>query len=193
MATVISSKTSGGGGASITGDSSGILQLASADGTTAVTIDASQNVSFAKGFTVGATASPAFSAYQSSAQTLSSATATKIQFQTEEFDTASAFDSTTNYRFTPQVAGYYQVYGSVQSGGTPATAQTFIYKNGSVYKSGSFINTATSFVTANIGAIMYLNGSTDYIEFYGAISVGQALVNGSTNGTYFSACLARSA
>ncbi len=143
--------------------------------------------------TVAATAAPAFSAYQSIAQTLSSATATKIQFQTAEFDTASAFDSTTNYRFTPQVAGYYQVYGSVQSGGTPATAQTFIYKNGSQYKSGSFINTATSFVTANIGAIMYLNGSTDYIEFYGAISVGQPLVSGNNNGTYFSASMVRSA
>jgi len=44
MATILSSKTTGGGGASITGDTSGILQLASADGTTAVTIDASQNV-----------------------------------------------------------------------------------------------------------------------------------------------------
>ena len=44
MATIISTKTTGGGGASITGDTSGILQLASADGTTAVTIDASQNV-----------------------------------------------------------------------------------------------------------------------------------------------------
>ena len=47
---------------------------------------------------------PAFSAYQSSAQTLSSNTVTKIQFQTEEFDTANCFDSTTNYRFTPNVA-----------------------------------------------------------------------------------------
>ena len=44
MATIISTRTTGGGGASITGDTSGILQLASADGTTAVTIDASQNV-----------------------------------------------------------------------------------------------------------------------------------------------------
>ena len=44
MATIISSKTSGVGGLSVTGDASGILQLASADGTTAVTIDASQNV-----------------------------------------------------------------------------------------------------------------------------------------------------
>jgi len=44
MATIISSKTSGVGGLSVTGDASGVLQLASANGTTAVTIDASQNV-----------------------------------------------------------------------------------------------------------------------------------------------------
>lgn len=44
MATIISTKTSGVGGLSVTGDGSGVLQLASADGTTAVTIDASQNV-----------------------------------------------------------------------------------------------------------------------------------------------------
>ena len=44
MATIISTKTTSGGGLAVTGDASGILQLASADGTTAVTIDASQNV-----------------------------------------------------------------------------------------------------------------------------------------------------
>ena len=48
MSTVISTKTSGVGGLTVTGDASGILQLASANGTTAVTIDASQNVSFTK-------------------------------------------------------------------------------------------------------------------------------------------------
>jgi hypothetical protein len=47
MATIISTKTSSVGGLSVTGDASGILQLASADGTTALTIDASQNVTFA--------------------------------------------------------------------------------------------------------------------------------------------------
>lgn len=44
MASIISTKTSGGGGIAVTGDTSGIMQLASNDGTTAVTIDASQNV-----------------------------------------------------------------------------------------------------------------------------------------------------
>ena len=47
MATIISTKTSGVGGLTVTGDASGVLQLASANGTTAVTIDASQNVTFA--------------------------------------------------------------------------------------------------------------------------------------------------
>ena len=143
--------------------------------------------------TVASTAAPAFSAYQSPAQTLSSATTTKISFQNEEFDTNSNFDSTTNYRFTPTVAGYYQVYGSVQSGGTPSTVQPFIYKNGSQYKSGNFINVISGYATASISAIMYLNGSTDYIEFYANISVGQALTSGSNNGTYFSASMVRSA
>jgi hypothetical protein len=58
---------------------------------------------------------PAFSAYQSSGQTLSSATATKLNFQTEEFDTNNNFDSTTNMRFTPTVAGYYQVNGGLSN------------------------------------------------------------------------------
>jgi hypothetical protein len=44
MASIISTKTSGGGGIAVTGDTSGVMQLASNDGTTAVTIDASQNV-----------------------------------------------------------------------------------------------------------------------------------------------------
>ena len=44
MATILSTKTSGVGGLTVTGDASGVLELASANGTTAVTIDASQNV-----------------------------------------------------------------------------------------------------------------------------------------------------
>jgi hypothetical protein len=44
MASIISTKTSGGGGIAVTGDTSGVLELASANGTTAVTINASQNV-----------------------------------------------------------------------------------------------------------------------------------------------------
>jgi hypothetical protein len=49
MPSIISTKTSGGGGIAVTGDTSGVLQLQSANGTTAVTIDASQNVGIGTG------------------------------------------------------------------------------------------------------------------------------------------------
>ena len=49
---------------------------------------------------------PAFSAYQSTLQSFSSNTVTKVLFQTEEYDTNSNFASS---RFTPTVAGYYQL------------------------------------------------------------------------------------
>jgi len=50
---------------------------------------------------------PAFSAYANTNQTTSASyVATKVQINTKEFDTNNNFDATTNYRFTPTVAGY---------------------------------------------------------------------------------------
>ena len=116
---------------------------------------------------------PAFSAYNSSSQSISSATATKVILQTEAFDTASCFDNSTNYRFTPNVAGYYQINGRIRYEGTSITAANIqIYKNGSVYVIGNELtNTATQ--TTNgivVSELIYLNGSTDYVELYGFIA-----------------------
>ena len=52
----------------------------------------------ASGF--GGNNTPAFHAYLSSTQTLTNLATSKISFDTEEFDTDNAYDSTTNYRFT---------------------------------------------------------------------------------------------
>jgi hypothetical protein len=49
MPSIISTKTSGGGGIAVTGDTSGVLELASADGTTAITISSSQRAAFVAG------------------------------------------------------------------------------------------------------------------------------------------------
>ena len=54
---------------------------------------------------------PAFRAYNVAVQNISNATWTKVQLTTELFDTNSNFDNSTNYRFTPTVAGYYQFNG----------------------------------------------------------------------------------
>jgi len=134
---------------------------------------------------------PAFSAYQSTAQTLTSATFTKIVFQTKEFDTANAFDATTNYRFQPLVAGYYQVNGNLSAGVSASEIISAIYKNGSIYKSGGAASGPYAYA-ANVSALVYLNGSTDYIEIYGFFSVSQ-ITQASVNGTYFQASMVRTA
>ena len=57
----------------------------------------------------GGANTPAFSAKMSGTQTISHNTSTKVTFDTEVFDTDSAYDHSTNYRFTPQTAGKYSV------------------------------------------------------------------------------------
>jgi hypothetical protein len=65
---------------------------------------------------------PAFSVYQSSQQTgISNQTWTKVTLTTENFDTDSKFASS---RFTPTVAGYYQLSGGIQVASTTATQYT---------------------------------------------------------------------
>jgi hypothetical protein len=166
----------------ISGDTSGAITVSAplVAGTNTITLAAQTGTLNAAG--------PAFSAWQSTNQaTLAASTWTKLIFQTEEFDTASAFDSTTNYRFTPQVAGYYQVNGCWQAAGS-STMYINLYKNGTAYKSGTF---ATA-ITATISAMVFLNGSTDYIELFCQSSVTATFAS-SQSGTYFQACLVRGA
>lgn len=133
---------------------------------------------------------PAFSAYPNATQTISASTWTKIALQSKEFDTASAFDNTTNYRFQPAVAGYYQCSGAV------------LFNNGSGNYSGiGFNRTGSQFkysytqnnlgLSSSLSALIYLNGSTDYVEMYAFNAVGSNLVVASSLWTYFQASLAR--
>lgn len=140
---------------------------------------------------------PAFSAYANANQTITSNTFTKIQINTEEFDTNSNFDSTTNYRFTPTVAGYYQVNGSVNnySSTLPTRLLAVIYKNGTAYKRffDGAVSTGTFFANSEGSALVYLNGSSDYIELYGLIVATTAIVNTDSSYVYFQAAMVRSA
>jgi hypothetical protein len=136
---------------------------------------------------------PAFSAYQSSAQTGITTNAwTKVQFQTEEYDTASCFDNATNYRFTPTVAGYYQVNTTVQVVNNTGPLKISIYKNGSSFKQGGF-STSTTFYAVSVSGLVYCNGTTDYLEVYvysgGTANTGVA----GADATFFQASMVRSA
>jgi len=127
---------------------------------------------------------PAFSAYGQGNQTVSNNTWTKVILGYEEFDTANAFDSTTNYRFTPQVAGYYQINGMINGNANvsnPTFVQAAIYKNGAIYKRYSSIGNAANYQSGTISSIVYLNGSTDYVELYGYLTSATAIFSGESS------------
>jgi hypothetical protein len=137
---------------------------------------------------------PAFSAYQSSAQSVANNTWTKVQLQTENFDTANAFDSTTNYRFTPLVAGYYQINGNTVLGLLSGTIGTQIYKNGSGASLGTYGTQIGGFGSSAVSTLIYLNGSTDYVELYVYQTSGVSQnTSASATNTSFSGTLVRTA
>ena len=178
----------------ISGDTSGAITLSApaVSGTNTATLPAATGTVMVSGNM------PAFSAYRSTTnQSISNATATKVQLNTEEFDTNSNFDSTTNYRFTPTVAGYYQINGAIGFNTTTMTlCIIWIYKNGSQYKRGNQIAATQS--TDSVGVVsslVYFNGSTDYVELYGYINatVGSPIFVGSSDLTYLNGTLVRTA
>ena len=124
---------------------------------------------------------PAFEAYRSSTQTISHDSSTKIQYDTEVFDTDSAYDNSTNYRFTPQTAGKYFIFASAQTGSTSDfdDYQILIYKNGSTYAQTRVRHHYAENINCQV--IVDMNGSTDYVEgFAYQASGGNLDINGTS-------------
>ena len=105
MATIINADTSDG--LKFTSDTSGEIKLQSA-GADIATVD-STGLTMASGKLLSPTG-PTFSAYLNANQNIATSTFTKIALNAELFDTDNNFDTST-YRFTPTVAGYYQING----------------------------------------------------------------------------------
>ncbi len=138
---------------------------------TKATLTAGTGISITNGtgsITINKTAGPTFFAYNSTAQSIAHGTFTKLELDTELFDTNSNFDSTTNNRFTPTVAGYYMF--SAQVGFSSYVDQTSIaialYKNGSVVNSHVTQTSGTGNDRPQCNIIAYMNGSTDYMEAF---------------------------
>jgi hypothetical protein len=140
---------------------------------------------------------PTFSAYYSSGspQSFTNGTFGKVQFQTEEFDTANCFDSTTNYRFTPNVAGYYQINSSVTTANFVGNYLLItVYKNGSRFKDGcNFTPNSIAGPTTTVNTIVYANGSSDYFEIYIIAGANTTITAATPFSTYFQASMVRGA
>jgi hypothetical protein len=137
---------------------------------------------------------PSYSVYLSSSQSINDITFTKVQLNTENFDTNSNYDNATNYRFTPTVAGKYIITVKARFATMSASGKRgflYIYKNGSSYAATSGITFSTAHnLYLHISEVIDFNGSTDYVEMYVWHDNGSAINVEATNAqtTVMSGC-----
>ena len=142
---------------------------------------------------------PMFSVHRNGTtqSSLSASTYHKVRFTTEEYDTGGYYvndadDSggATESRFTPLVAGYYLVtlhvtWNSVNDGKTLLAA---IYRNGALYREGWAHTGVANANQPHVVAIVYCNGTTDYIEGYAWHNDSSSRdISGSTSDTFMQA------
>ena len=169
----------------IAGDTSGSVTLTApaVSGTTTLTLPATTSTLAING--------PAFSAYKTSNQSITTSTSTKITFPTEDYDTNSNFASST---FTPTVAGYYLIGAGYNpnGGGTPTRVALIFYKNGAELKRAFDVSTICNEAAGS--CLVYMNGTTDYLEAYAyIIATSPQIYSAGSSDTYFHGFLARSA
>ena len=138
-----------------------------------ITSDGAGSFTASSGLATGVLAmTPAFEAYLSSSSgTVSNNVQTKVQFDTEIYDSDNKYDNSTNYRFTPTIAGKYFIYAQVymyMGASDMNVAIIHIYKNGSSYMTRRLYQPSNPAQAQglNISATMDLN-TTDYVEIYG--------------------------
>jgi hypothetical protein len=136
----------------------------------------------------GGTNTPAFEAFLSSNQNVSDSTLTKIQCNSEIYDTDNNYDNSSNYRFTPTTAGKYWVYVNLSANVPSLSVMNQIEAN--IYKNGASIirnkidlrNNGGADTSAYAYGTVDMNGSSDYLEFYGVLDLtsGQPTIYGNT-------------
>ena len=139
----------------------------------------------------GGNMKPVFGAKMSSNQSWGDATTAKVQFNAEDFDADGVFDSTTNYRFTPNVAGKYFITVSAKvfdTNGRIYHAEAYLRKNGSTiketYKDLRLSAGFGYFDVLEINHIVDMNGSTDYLEYYVYLD-GSGTLSVTTSSSFF--------
>ena len=134
---------------------------------------------------IGGQNTPAVSAYSNSNQTVSDNTLTKVEFDAEEYDTDSAFDKDTNYRFTVPSgkAGKYFIHASIYLYGNNNDEKL---KGFDIYKNGASVRRTENFSQFSTGngsggnstntAVLDL-AESDYIEIYAKVDVNSGTAN----------------
>jgi hypothetical protein len=163
MASIITATTTSG--LTQSADNSGVLQLASGVGNL-VTVPAVTGTAMVSG------AMPAFRAHSVTPTSITATVFTIVPINTEDFDTNSSFNPTASgnaYAFQPTVAGYYQLNATIVFGGSITRYILSFYKNGSAYSRPIDVPLASAAASIYTSAsdMIYLNGTTDYVQLYG--------------------------
>lgn len=123
---------------------------------------------------------PAFRAKANSSTSLSASTSTKIIFGEETFDSHGCYDPALS-RFKPTVAGYYYIcgyttFGSTSWGTNGAASARLLLNNGDgVYTEYTPPNNS-NWLSIRSEGVFYMNGTTDYVEFYAFTGPASAAV-----------------
>lgn len=134
---------------------------------------------------------PIFYGYQGGATQGLTSGGTAITIDTNVVDTYGGHSTTTNNtRYVGQVPGYYKAWGVVCVGG--ATSQTelaaYMAKNGSELagaRSNLPANSSHTYSIPTSPVFVYLNGTTDYVELYGAADASPGTHSSSTQTSAF--------
>ena len=114
---------------------------------------------------------PAFRVTRATDQTgVASATETRIAFTTASIDTHSFFDITTNYRYTPKIAGVYLFAVHARWNYAFAADNTHfvkIYQNAVEKAMGlEYFTVGATGPSLTVSTILTMDGNTDYVDFF---------------------------
>ncbi len=149
------------------------------------------------GISGGGSTGPAFFAKKHATgsgppQYVTTNTYTKVTFTVEDIDTDSDF---TNSRFTPQTAGYYWIHVNLLCACGTGFLKTAIYKNGSLQIESSYYEEQNYSAKGTASGLVYLNGSTDYVEAYVLLQNAHSTAGSASvqlnRSSYFTGFLAR--
>jgi len=144
----------------------GVQNIAHTNGTNAMTIS-SGGIVIPKGVIMQVNAIDTDQAF-------TAGSAVKIQWETVEIDTISGWDA-TNHRYTPSVAGYYLVGGSMRGAmsNVLSSVAIFVRRNGVANDAheleNRFQSNSDTFYNGSYplpSGLVQMNGNTDYIEVF---------------------------
>ena len=138
---------------------------------------------------------PSFSVHRNGTNQTNITGTNKVEWTTEVFDTNSDFDSTTNYRFTPTVAGKYLLSTQVTWDNATVISSDrlfiYLYKNGASYAQNVYAAQAVAggYDVLQITTVVDANGTSDYFEVYAQNAERNTSgINGEATFTYFTGC-----